>query len=96
METRRLRRSRTDRMLGGVAGGLGEYLNIDPTIVRIVFVVLALLNGFGLLLYFVLWLLVPAADSVTADPQAQVRENLEDMRSAAESLVERIRQAFSA
>lgn len=55
----RLRRSRTDRKLAGVAGGLGRHFDIDPTIIRVGFVVLALFGGAGLLLYGVSWLLVP-------------------------------------
>jgi phage shock protein PspC (stress-responsive transcriptional regulator) len=54
-----LRRSRTDRKLLGVAGGLGRYSGIDPLIFRILFVVLAIFGGSGLLLYALGWLLVP-------------------------------------
>ena len=54
-----LRRSRTDRKLLGVAGGLGRYAGIDPLIFRILFVVLAIFGGSGLLLYALGWLLVP-------------------------------------
>ena len=55
----RLRRTRTDRKVAGVAGGLGRHFDIDPTIFRVAFVVLALFGGAGLLLYGVGWLLVP-------------------------------------
>jgi phage shock protein PspC (stress-responsive transcriptional regulator) len=48
--------SRTDRVLAGVAGGIGERLGVDPVIVRLSFAVLALAGGFGVLLYAVLWL----------------------------------------
>lgn len=44
----RLYRSRTDRMIGGVCGGLGEYLGVDSTLVRLFFVLLGLANGFGM------------------------------------------------
>jgi phage shock protein PspC (stress-responsive transcriptional regulator) len=54
-----LRRSRSDRKLLGVAGGLGRYAGIDPLIFRILFVVLAIFGGSGLLLYALGWLLVP-------------------------------------
>jgi phage shock protein PspC (stress-responsive transcriptional regulator) len=54
-----LRRSVTDRKVAGVAGGLGRHLNIDPTILRVAFVVLAFFGGAGFLLYGVLWLFVP-------------------------------------
>ncbi len=57
--TKRLYRSRTNRVLAGVAGGLGDYFDIDPVIFRIIFVVLTLLNGLGLLLYLVFWIVIP-------------------------------------
>jgi phage shock protein C len=57
---KRLYRSKKDQKIGGVCGGLGEYFNIDPTIVRIIFVVLALPGGFpGIIPYFILWVVVP-------------------------------------
>ena len=57
--TRRLYRSRTDRKLAGVCGGLAQYLNTDPTLIRVLFVVLALLGGPGLVIYLLMWILVP-------------------------------------
>ena len=60
---RRLRRSRLDRKVAGVSGGLAQHLNVDPTIIRVLFVVLVLFGGAGLLLYGALWLLVPEEGS---------------------------------
>jgi phage shock protein PspC (stress-responsive transcriptional regulator) len=54
-----LRRSTTDRKIAGVAGGLGRHLNIDPTVLRVVLVVLAFFGGAGLVIYGAAWLLVP-------------------------------------
>jgi phage shock protein PspC (stress-responsive transcriptional regulator) len=59
-EPRRLTRSSSDKVLGGVAGGLGRYFDIDPIIFRIGFVVLALAGGAGFLAYAAAWLFVPA------------------------------------
>jgi len=56
---RQLRRSAGDRMLGGVAGGIAQYLNADVTLVRVIIAVLALLNGVGVALYLAAWLLIP-------------------------------------
>src|SRR5437763_15066112 len=56
---RRLERSRTDRVVAGVCGGLGEYFDVDPVIFRIAFVVLAFVGGAGFLLYPAAWLLRP-------------------------------------
>ncbi|HVU12461.1 MAG TPA: PspC domain-containing protein [Phototrophicaceae bacterium] len=59
--SRRLYRSRTDRMLAGVCGGLGEYFGVDPTIVRLLVVLLALAGGPGVILYIILALIIPEA-----------------------------------
>ncbi|MBV8296973.1 MAG: PspC domain-containing protein [Acidimicrobiia bacterium] len=56
---RRLQRSRRDRVVAGVCGGLGEYFDVDPVIFRIAFVVLAFVGGAGFLLYPAAWLLLP-------------------------------------
>ncbi len=56
---RELRRSRTDRKVAGVAGGLARHLDIDPTVLRVLFVVLCLFGGAGFVLYGAAWLLVP-------------------------------------
>ncbi len=61
---RRILRSRSERILGGVAGGFADYLNVDPVLIRLAFVALSLLGGVGALLYLVAWLIVPEA----ADP----------------------------
>jgi len=57
---RNLRRRTSDRVLGGVAGGLGDYFNVDPLLIRIGFVGLMIFGGAGLVLYFVAWMLLPA------------------------------------
>ncbi|MBB5788237.1 PspC domain-containing protein [Jiangella mangrovi] len=61
-EFRSLRRSRSDRVVAGVLGGLGRRLGIDPVVLRVATVVLAIFGGVGVLLYAVAWLMVPAED----------------------------------
>ncbi|MDX9821969.1 MAG: PspC domain-containing protein [Syntrophales bacterium] len=59
--------SETDKKIGGVCGGLGEYFERDPTIVRILFVLLILFSfGFGILAYLALWLIIPKRPSAGA------------------------------
>jgi phage shock protein PspC (stress-responsive transcriptional regulator) len=58
---RRIYRNPDDRVLGGVCGGLGAYLGIDPVIVRILFVIFILLFGIGFLIYIILWIVIPEA-----------------------------------
>ena len=65
-ETRKLYRSRTNRQVAGVCGGLAQYFNLDVTLIRILFVVLAVLGGSGLLLYVAMWIIVPNEPSTAA------------------------------
>lgn len=57
--TRKLYRSRTNRKVAGVCGGLAQYFSVDATLVRILFVVLAVMGGPGVLAYILFWILVP-------------------------------------
>ncbi len=64
-------RSRKDKILGGVAGGIGTYFGVDPVVIRIAFVVFIAAGGSGIILYFLLWMITPEAKSVTDDLQMQ-------------------------
>ena len=56
---RKLYRSTSNRQLAGVCGGLADYFSLDPTLIRVLFVVLAVLGGSGVILYIALWIIVP-------------------------------------
>lgn len=56
-----LRLSGTERVIAGVCGGLGEFFDLDPVLFRAAFLVLAVIGGLGIVLYLVLWLLIPGA-----------------------------------
>jgi phage shock protein PspC (stress-responsive transcriptional regulator) len=58
-QTRKLYRSKTNRKLAGVCGGLAQYFNVDATLIRVLFVLLAVLGGSGLVLYVAMWIIVP-------------------------------------
>ncbi|MCB2201039.1 PspC domain-containing protein [bacterium] len=58
---KRLFRSRRDRVIGGVCGGAGGYLNIDPVVLRIIWLAAVLLGGVGLIAYLIAWILIPEA-----------------------------------
>ncbi len=70
MSEKRLVRSRNDKMLFGVCGGLADYLNIDPVIIRLLAALLTLWNGVGLLIYVVLALIMPQAPEIVAKANA--------------------------
>ena len=77
---RRLLRSRDERIIAGVSGGIGGYFNLDPVLVRIAFVLLCVFAlGLGLLLYLIAWVLMPLAPTTAPDasaaPTAEARSN---------------------
>jgi phage shock protein PspC (stress-responsive transcriptional regulator) len=65
---RRLHLSATDRKIAGVCGGLGEFLDVDPILFRVTFVVLAFFGGVGIVLYIALWLVMPAKTPPALSP----------------------------
>ena len=90
----KLYRSRADRMLFGVCGGLGKYLGFDSTIIRVIFVLLAFC-GVGILAYIVMAFIVPVEESKKTTPQGIVEENVEDIKETATKLGSEIRDTFA-
>ncbi len=89
---RRLYRSRSNRMIGGVCGGLGEYLGIDATIVRLFFVLLAFGNGIGMPIYLLLWIVMPPEDlERDSNFSTTVRSGAEEIAAQAREMGEELR-----
>jgi len=62
---KKLYRSRTDRMLGGICGGLGEMFSIDPTLIRLIFALIALFTlGTAVIVYILGWIIIPETPAV--------------------------------
>ncbi|MFN3372851.1 MAG: PspC domain-containing protein [Chloroflexus sp.] len=91
-QTQRLLRTRTGRMVAGVAGGLANYFGIDPIFARIGFVVLSFVNGIGVVLYIVLWLLMPNEDAAPTDNNLDVA--IGEMRTIIERIIGDIQDIF--
>lgn len=97
---KRLYRDPEKRIIGGVCAGLGAYFNIDPLIIRIIMVILALFNGVGLLAYLVLWIAVPKAVTTTqrlemrgqevtvSNIEKSIREEVKDVKESYKKLKE--------
>ena len=69
-----VRRSRSERVIAGVCGGIGRYLGVDPVLLRIAFIVLALANGLGVIAYVVAWVAIPEerpGQPLAAAPEAR-------------------------
>ena len=73
-EGKKLYRSRSDRLVGGVCAGLGKYLGVDPTVVRLVFVLTLFLTfTTSALVYFAFWLVIPEEPSLD-EPKVEVMD----------------------
>ncbi|MFA5169265.1 MAG: PspC domain-containing protein [Candidatus Paceibacterota bacterium] len=86
---KKLYRSKTNRVIFGVCGGLGEYFETDPLIVRILFVVLSLLNGAGIIAYLILAVVVPEDDK-----EKKVKKNgntVEEVQEKTQELAEELK-----
>ncbi len=88
--TKKLYRSSSDKIIAGVCGGLAEYFNIDSTLIRILFVALTLVDGFGLLLYIIMALIVPK------DKKNNPKDNVRDLAEAGKNLADRARSSENA
>jgi len=93
---RRLYRSRSDRMLGGVCGGLAKYFDMDPTIVRVIAVLLVFANGVGIVAYVIMAIVVPLEGSKVTTPREVVEENVEEMKEIASELGREVRRRRNA
>ncbi|HMM43214.1 MAG TPA: PspC domain-containing protein [Thermomicrobiales bacterium] len=93
---RRLHRSSSNKMLLGVCGGLGEHFDIDPTILRLLFVVGLVLGGTSLVLYIVLAVIMPSDRGMEMEPRDAARqtvdEAVDDLKVATDKLVAKVRE----
>jgi phage shock protein PspC (stress-responsive transcriptional regulator) len=88
--TRRLTRSNTDRIIAGVAGGVANYLDVDPTLVRLGFVLLVLVGGVSPLLYLLLWAVLPNENSANQNFGQQIRANIAEMEQRATQVANQV------
>ena len=71
---KKLYRSRESRVIGGVCGGIGEYFEIDPVIVRLVFLILFFVFGVGLITYIIAWIIIPDKPLDQAEVEYEIDE----------------------
>jgi phage shock protein C len=95
METQRLYRSKSDRMISGVCGGLGKYFNVDSTLIRLIFLLLAVFGGGGVILYIILAIIMPEEGSTAASTQDTMQTNAQDFANRARELGQSLGQGFS-
>lgn len=82
--TKLLQRSKTDKVIAGVASGLANYINIDPIFMRIGFILLSIYTGIGVLLYIILWLLLPQEGKILKNSNDLIQENAKEIKEKAQ------------
>ncbi|MFC1860531.1 PspC domain-containing protein [Chloroflexota bacterium] len=92
---KRLYRSRDDRMIWGVCGGLAKYFNMDPTIIRVIAILSVFLGSLGIWAYVILAIVVPLEDSMVTQPKEVIKENVEEMKETASEIGRDIRSTLS-
>jgi phage shock protein PspC (stress-responsive transcriptional regulator) len=90
MAENRLTRSETDRVIAGVCGGVAHYLEVDPVLVRLLFVLLTFASGMGVVIYLILWFIMPLETSEANT--AVLRENLDDWSQTLNNSARRLSQ----
>ena len=89
-------RSESDRMLGGVCGGLGTYLGVDTTLVRLFFVILFFGSGIGVLAYLALWIIAPSESSVNQNItwKESIQDSTQNFSERAQNVGEEFKAAM--
>ena len=92
MTDKKIFRSIDDYMIAGVCGGLADYFNIDSSLIRIIFVLLAIGGGSGILIYLILWLVIPKEIGVEkqVNREEKVKEFAEDVKNKAKTIAKEI------
>ena len=80
-----LHRSKTNSIIAGVCGGIGEYFDIDPTIVRIAFVLFTVFGGSGIIVYLLLWVVLPGSLEDVSTPTVRRENAVKEMRETAKT-----------
>ena len=88
-KSKRLTRSNHDKMLGGVAAGIANYFDLDPAIIRIAFILITLFGGSGIVAYLILWIVLPPEAGASKEPEQQMKENVEEIKTAATGLAQK-------
>lgn len=87
-QPKKLYRSKSNLVLAGICGGLGEYFSIDPVLVRALFVLITLAGGSGIVLYLIFWIIIPSEENTDADFEKNIKHNVEDIKSKARTVAQ--------
>lgn len=94
IKSKKLYRSRTDRIIAGVCGGLGEYFNTNSNIIRLIFILLVFFHGLGIILYVILLILVPLkpGKEISVNREEKVEEMVKGVKEKAKFLIKEFKK----
>lgn len=87
----RLFRPEKGKVIGGVCAGLGEFFQIDPAIVRLILVLITVFGGSGILLYLILWIIIPGESSNPELTRENINDNIQDIKDKAQQFSKEIK-----
>lgn len=90
MSQNKLVRSETDKVVAGVCGGLAAYLDIDPVLVRLAFVILFLASGMGFAIYLILWIVMPREATAGESDAVVMQDNIKELKETVSANANRI------
>ncbi len=86
---KKLYRSRSKKVIAGIAGGLGDYIGVDPVIIRIILILITIINGIGILVYIIMWIVIqeePSNISAKMNPGVDTGESKSDESTNSNSI----------
>ena len=90
---KKLYRSEKDSMIAGVCGGIAEYFDVDPTLIRLLTVIFVLLGGAGVVAYIIAWIIIPKNPGQVSDDKFDKEEkSKEKIKKGAEEAVEKVKE----
>ena len=78
-------------MIGGVCGGIADFFDVDSSLVRLIFILITVFGGSGVLLYLILWVIIPSESNIVPISQSSLHENIDEIKEKAQKFVENIK-----
>lgn len=93
--TQKVYRSETDKIIAGVAGGLGDYFELDPSLIRLLFLLFTLAGGSGVLIYLILWIVIPSRSKLSSGVATEqtMKDNVKEIEKKAKDMAESVSKA---
>jgi phage shock protein PspC (stress-responsive transcriptional regulator) len=90
-----LMRDMSRKLLGGVASGIATYFDLDPNVVRFIFIILTIFGGSGILLYLILWIILPASNEKNGDGKETLKNNVREIKDTVQEIAQEMKPSES-